>query len=684
MYDNKALGLSAVANCLRGAGHAVTMIHFKLPVIESSQADYMSKPTHYETINTSDPFFSIRRYFYDAKPWVADDLNALSKLLQTLDPSVVGLSTRSALDNHIDSFLKGVRKGSPKATIVAGGFGPTFSPDVYFPHVDYICVGEGEEVMLDLVNAVDGGTSPDGISGLMYHRDGKVVRNELPCYPEEHYFFNFATTSIEHFVIENGECITADIMLQTVKLEYSGSNQYCTMLGRGCLFDCSYCCAGKQTNLYKDQGSFSKRRLRKMDEVLAELEFAKNYGMRNIVFLDSFLSAPTDYLIEFFKKYKERVGLPFFAQLFPPQVLKHPELLSAAVDAGMDFIVVGLQSGSDRINKTIFNRPLANKVNIEFSEMLQQFPSVMIQYHFITHNPFVDEEAFKESLDTISRLPRKNSHFIFGRLEPFAGTEIDERIKRASPSELLVNRATMDKRALYYLLRYLLDDDAFLALLNRFDKMTFESLREIARKHWPVNRDANNPVVELGNVGLDLYEGRRGMFNERYSEALDAWQRNPNPRSMANLNQLFSQNVASLDYPQIAEQQCIELSQPFLGYGWGNVHKNDLGQSWRWMAPGNGNTLFLKLPKRGKILVRTHIHTATGDSIFKIRAWFDGNAPSDQRIVHENGAFFHIFSLKSPSQKQDKLIELRYGIDDPKFDKLSRSVGMTKVELETA
>ncbi len=682
MYDNRALGLSLVANCLRAAGHSVTMIHFKLPIIDNSHDSYLPNPTHYETINTSDPFYSIRHYFYDAKPWVAGDLQALSELLNSLNPSVVGLSTRSALDEKIDSFLTCVRNAVPEATIVAGGFGPTFSHDVYLEYVDYVCVGEGEEVMLDIVNAVERNASPDDIAGLMYLRGGKVIRNELPRHPRESHFFNYATTSIEHFVIEDQKCVPADPLLQNIQLEHYGSNQYFTMLGKGCLFDCSYCCAGKQTSLYKGDDSFSKRRLRQMGSVLEELEFVKNYGMSYITFLDSFLSAPAEYLLTFFREYKKRVGLPFFAQLFPPQVLKRPEIVSAAVDAGMDFIVVGLQSGSDRINKIIFNRPLPNRINIEFSEMLQNYPSLKVQYHLITHNPFVDEEAFHESLDTIRQLQRNNSHLILGRLEPFAGTEIGERIKRASPSELVANREVMDKRTLYYLLRFLQDDADFLPLLKRFDDMTFESLREIARDCWPINKDeCGFAAVELGNVGLDLYEVKRNVFDEPFSEAIDTWQRNPNQRSMTLLNQLYNKNMAALDEQPPAEQPSVDLSQPFLGYGWGNVHKNDLGQSWRWLAPGAGNTLFLTAPKHGPMLVKAHIHTATDDSIFKIRVWLDGDVPQDQRIVEENGCFYHAFPLDPANLKNRKLIELRYGIDDPKWDDAPRTVGMTKIEV---
>ena len=120
------------------------------------------------------------------------------------------------------------------------------------------------------------------------------------------------------------------------------------------------------------------------------------------------------YLLEFFKEYKKHVELPFFAQMYPEQVIKYPELLDAAVDAGMFSTVSGFQSGSEEINKYIYNRPTPNKTLLKYAQMCTD-RGIEVDYHFITHNRLECEWHNRETFDLIGKLPKADGNKILLR-----------------------------------------------------------------------------------------------------------------------------------------------------------------------------------------------------------------------------------------------------------------------------
>jgi len=77
--------------------------------------------------------------------------------------------------------LKLAREAAPQAITVLGGVHATFMYRQVLaeaPWIDAIVRGEGEEIIVDLVRAIDEGRWPsqrEAIKGLAYAQDGKVV-----------------------------------------------------------------------------------------------------------------------------------------------------------------------------------------------------------------------------------------------------------------------------------------------------------------------------------------------------------------------------------------------------------------------------------------------------------------------------------------------------------------------------
>jgi len=497
LYDNAALGIRNLSNALIENGHSVSVIHFKLP-IQKKLDDFLRYPMLYENVhsNQSDRLdryeFVLSGYNIDVNMWTHNEIHLLGDVLTRLMPDIVGISTRSVYGDYIDTILKQI-KVVGKALTIAGGFGASFDPDYYLRYLDYVCIGEGESTIVQLADSVDNGTDPRLSDNLVYKDNGKLIYNKLSK-PDESldYFFSPKFDSVEHIGIEHNTTFQMDPLLTMaiVKVPFY-QNLYYTMIGKGCIGNCSFCAAGKFHNLYRMNNIIlSKRRVRPIPSIIQELKIATARGnFKKIFFMDSFFVGPKKYLIDFFNAYEREIHVPFFAQLHPRQVMSNPEILSLACRAGLSHTVVGIQSGSESVRKAIFNRNEPNSVILEFSKLLSSFPSLSIDYHLLTHNPLEDDTAFEETLSLIAMLPKKNAQLVLNRLRPFPGTEMYELLKSAARPNISVNQ---HQRFWLSLFRYFLDDKGFETLRKRCVGFNFGQMKEL----FEYIRNRNRPDKE--------------------------------------------------------------------------------------------------------------------------------------------------------------------------------------------
>src|SRR5690349_21384720 len=67
----------------------------------------------------------------------------------------------------------------PNLPVVLGGWHPSLLPDqtLAAPYVDVVCVGQGEEALLEIVRHIEAGELPKGVQGVGYKENGQLVFN---------------------------------------------------------------------------------------------------------------------------------------------------------------------------------------------------------------------------------------------------------------------------------------------------------------------------------------------------------------------------------------------------------------------------------------------------------------------------------------------------------------------------
>ncbi len=148
-----------------------------------------------------------------------DPLRALS----VLQPDIVAYSSSTGEAKHYLRLNRLIKERSPRILTVMGGPHPTFYSDVVDEGaLDAVCVGEGEGAFIDLLGALSGGKSPEGIPNIIT-RNGKDridirgLVEDLDTLPFPDYDLIYNNTSMGRYPLKS------------------------IITSRGCPYNCTYC-----------------------------------------------------------------------------------------------------------------------------------------------------------------------------------------------------------------------------------------------------------------------------------------------------------------------------------------------------------------------------------------------------------------------------------------------------------
>jgi hypothetical protein len=64
-----------------------------------------------------------------------------------------------------------------------------------------------------------------------------------------------------------------------------------------------------------------------------------------------------------------------------------------------------VESGSDRVKKEIYNRPVSNEIVLRSAAIVNRYPGVVTCYFFIIGNPYENRKDLLETIDLLRSLP---------------------------------------------------------------------------------------------------------------------------------------------------------------------------------------------------------------------------------------------------------------------------------------
>ena len=367
LYSSSSIGLRYIAAVLRDQGFDVSMIFFKEKNIA---LDLMELPTQ-------------------------DEYDRLMKLVKDINPDLIGIGVRSSFLTIGGEITRRIQKELGKP-VIWGGTHATVAPEHSIQTADMICLGEGEFAMLELAQRLSAGLDISDIQNLWIRQNGTVFRN-----PIRPLLADVNTLPYPDFVKENKYFVDKDTVtnddpgLQVFNLDI--------MTSRGCPFQCSYCSNSLFHNLYKGKGRMVRQRSPRnvLDEIKSQRALFPK--LKRIDFIDEVFSWEQAWVEEFVEEYKRDIGLPFHCMQHPNMTNK--DIMKMLKDAGLERVEVGIQSGSERVRKEIFERRVSDEKLIRTGQILRDVKIVPF-YDVIVDNPFETSEDKKQGLDLLLKMPR--------------------------------------------------------------------------------------------------------------------------------------------------------------------------------------------------------------------------------------------------------------------------------------
>lgn len=208
----------------------------------------------------------------------------IRKEVMSFQPEVVGMTVYTDILFDCLETMKVVKSVSKDIYMVVGGAHPNkhIEETKTIPEVDFICLGEGEILFAELIDALEGKRDVSNIKGLV-RRDtnGKFVENGGTNYIED-------LNSLPYPAFD----------LLPFKKYYSivgtGSPVGVICSSRGCPFKCTYC--SKLYDTYRG---------RSPENIIGEIKLYYDKGIREFMFFDDMFNLPAKRALDVSKMLRE-------------------------------------------------------------------------------------------------------------------------------------------------------------------------------------------------------------------------------------------------------------------------------------------------------------------------------------------------------------------------------------------
>jgi len=282
---------------------------------------------------------------HEAEVLIENAESVFEHRLAGISPDVVGITITSSDVGWMGETLPRIRRAVGEVFIVVGGIHPTIHPQLLeeYEEIDAICRGEGEEAMVELLDALRESRDDDqyslitGIKNLDVRYRGKIHRNELrplltdlDAFPEdrETYFRRYPA-------------LAADSLLQYIT-------------SRGCPYPCAFCVNHELNRIFRGLGPVQRRK--SVGFALEELKHLRTLypNAETVFFIDDLFLHDQEWIKEFLPRFCDEIGLPFICSAGPKTI--DDEIADLLCDCRCASVEFGIETGNEEKRRNLFNK----------------------------------------------------------------------------------------------------------------------------------------------------------------------------------------------------------------------------------------------------------------------------------------------------------------------------------------
>jgi radical SAM superfamily enzyme YgiQ (UPF0313 family) len=278
------------------------------------------------------------------------------------------------------------------------------------PHVDIALAGPGQRSMPALVRALSAGMSLEAVPGLTAYRDGRLLRG-----PANHPTVESLGRYPWH-LLDVDRYVRDDPTVAPRTLNYVSS--------QGCAYTCRFCYELTYQRRYSTIGAADL-----VDDVEA---LVRGHAIGGVKFYDADFFINLHRVSGFCRGLEERgLSIRWAGSINPRDVMraeaKHPGLLELMASTGCSRLLMGVESGSDRVLAEVVDKRVTRAQVLDVARRIADV-GILGSYTFIVGFPGESEAEQEETYGLIEELsalrPRPESRVhVFA---PYPGTPLFE------------------------------------------------------------------------------------------------------------------------------------------------------------------------------------------------------------------------------------------------------------------
>ena len=276
-------------------------------------------------------------------------------------------------------------------------------------NIDYVCLGEGEGLIVDICKRIAAKQPVWDIPNLAYKRDGKIVKNPMRALENisQQPTPDYSLFEPERFLRPMGGRVYRSIPIET---------------NRGCPYKCTFCNSPFTLQMYGDAGDigfFRKKSAQAIDRELSEL--IRLHDAEYVYFTSDTFILFTDKEFEEFCAVYSKYKLPFWIQTRAETVTEYR--IERLAELGCHRMSMGLEHGNEEFRSRVVHKRFDNVDMITASKVVEK-ARIPLTVNNIIGFP---EETREMIFDTI----RLNRSLTFDSVNaspfaPFHGTDLQK------------------------------------------------------------------------------------------------------------------------------------------------------------------------------------------------------------------------------------------------------------------
>jgi anaerobic magnesium-protoporphyrin IX monomethyl ester cyclase len=364
-----------------------------------------------------------------------------------------------------------IRRLRPHVKIVWGGYFASIYPDAALnaKYVDFVVRGQGEDTLLELLDALRGKRSFDSIAGLSY-KDGFGLHRsnrERPMRGPD----NFPWSPFHRLPVE-----------RYLRPSFFGKRTAVHHASIGCPFNCSFC--GVHAAYGRDEKMESPER------TVAILEhLVSKYGADSVQFYDMNFFLREDHTLELMERLAP-LNLRWWCEARVDIMSRYSNATMAAIKrAGCTMIFFGAESGSDWALREM-KKGITTEQTVIMARRTREF-GIIPEFSFVVGNPKDPERDTRETLSFIRTLKRINpdSEIIVQHYTPTPQPgnmygDVDSKMSFPDTPAEWATKKWMD---------FTLRIDTSAPWLKRKTKKLIDNFELVVASRWPTVQDIRAP-----------------------------------------------------------------------------------------------------------------------------------------------------------------------------------------------